>query len=143
MATRGCFVGFVRNKYASSPGRPGGGREIGAGLIRTGTKRSVGCRPSRWWPFLNEPFAISPTANGYLPLLARSLTFTRPPCPSHPRLSSYSPLCPRPPSSTSPPSPSNARSHPLYLLVARAVAVERPPVSLDNVYWKIYSNIFN
>ena len=35
-----------------------------------------------------------------------------------------------------------ARSHP-YLLVARAVAVKRPPVSPDNVYWKIYSNIFN
>lgn len=49
--------------------------------------------------FERRTFRYKLDRNGYLPLLARSLTFTRPPCPARRRLSSYSPppLCPRPP----------------------------------------------
>lgn len=131
--TRGCFV---RNKYASPPQ---GGREIGAGLIRTGaqngrlaaTESAVAIfeRPTfrykldRKWLFTSSGPLVNVHAS---PARVLGHPVTRP-----------SPLCPRPRLTLL-----ALRSHP-YLLVARAVAVKRPPVSPDNVYWKIYSNIFN
>lgn len=127
---------FVRNKYASPPQ---GGREIGAGLIRTGaqngrlaaTESAVAIfeRPTfrykldRKWLFTSSGPLVNVHAS---PARVLGHPVTRP-----------SPLCPRPRLTLL-----ALRSHP-YLLVARAVAVKRPPVSPDNVYWKIYSNIFN
>lgn len=143
-----CFVGFVRNKYASSPaagpGRKGNRRGIDSNWHKTVgwlptesvvvaifERRTFRYKLDRKWLFTSS----GPLVNVHASSLSRSSSAIQLLAPLH-----FVPVHrPHPPS----PHPQRlARSHP-YLLVARAVAVKRPPVSPDNVYWKIYSNIFN